>query len=70
MKDIADQDRFAVKGENSSAFAKNWSKGLVTHADVDTFDKMVGDEGTLIRKHVVGGASISNDEATLRGNVC
>ena len=58
VKDVSDQDEAAVEGDNSCAFAENRSIGIVAHAHLKVMDSCVGNEGRLVRDHVISSACI------------
>jgi hypothetical protein len=62
MEDIADKMTLAVERNDRCSMTQDRSKGIVTHADAEAVNGLVGNEGTMVGDHVVSGASVCYHE--------
>ena len=69
MEAIANKNLSAVEGYDRRAMAKDGGEGVVTHSDSPARDRIVRDECGLIREHVVGGASVGDQEGCRRDGI-
>ena len=60
---MSDKDTPTVEGDDSRASPQNWKEGIVTHTNLEIRNAFVGDEGRLVRKHVVSRSRISDGDA-------
>jgi hypothetical protein len=71
MEDIADEKTLAVERNDSGAPTQDRSKRIVTHADAEALNGLVGDKGPTVGNHVISSASVGNHKtewcATARG---
>jgi hypothetical protein len=71
MEDIADEKTLSVERNDSSAPTQDGIKRIVTHADAEAVNRLVGDKGPTVGNHVVSSTSFGNHEtkwgATARG---
>ncbi len=62
MEDISDEKVLAVERNDSSAPTQDGSKRIVTRADAEAVNGLVGDKGPMVGHHVVSSASVGNHE--------
>jgi len=62
MEDISDEKALAVERNDSSAPTQDGSKRIVTHADAEAVNGLVGDKGPTVGNHVVSSTSVGNHE--------
>jgi hypothetical protein len=67
MEDIPDENAFSVEAEDGSAMTKNRDVRIVSHADVEAQNGLVGDERRLVRDHVIRGPGVSYCKTTAGG---
>jgi hypothetical protein len=58
MEDIADEKALAVERNDHHSTTQDGGKRIVTHADAEAKNGLVGDEGTTVGDHMVCGASV------------
>jgi len=57
---IADEKALTIQRNNRSPATEDRGIRIVTHSNSKTDDGLVGNEGVVVRDHVVGGAGISH----------
>jgi hypothetical protein len=62
MEDIADEKTLAIERNDRRSTTQDGGKRIVTHADVEAVNRLVGDEGTTVGDHMVCGASVRDHE--------
>jgi hypothetical protein len=67
MEDVPYENAFSIEAEDSSATTKNRDVRIVSHADVEARDGIVGYERRLVGDHVIHGPGVSYRETTARG---
>jgi hypothetical protein len=63
MEDVVDKKTLAVERNNRCSMTQDRSNRIVTHADAEAVNGLVGNEGTTVGDHVVvSGASVCYHE--------
>jgi hypothetical protein len=70
MEDIADEKTLAVERNDSRAPTQDGSKRIVTHADAEAVNRLVGDKGPTVGDHVVSSTSVGNHETRWCATAC
>ncbi len=63
VEGIPDEDTLTVEGDNSGATAQDHDERIIFHAHLKVWDQIVWDEGSFLRKHVVGGSGVGHGKA-------
>jgi hypothetical protein len=70
MEDIADEKTLAVERNDSRTPTQDGSKRIVTHADAEAVNGLVGDKGPTVGDHVVSSTSVGNHETRWCATAC
>ena len=62
MGDIVDEKVLAIERNDSGAPTQDGSKRIVTHADAEAVNGLVGNKGPTVGNHVVSSTSVGNHE--------
>ncbi len=62
VKDILNKKFLSVKRDDHCPTPQHWGKRLVSHADPEIGNALLGDELRVVRKHVVGSVRIRHNE--------
>ncbi len=62
MEDIADEKTLAIERNGRRSTNQDRGKRIVTHADAEAMNRLVGNEGATVGDHMVCGASVRNHE--------
>ena len=62
MEEVVDKKTLAIERNDRCSMTQDRSKGIVTHADAEAVNGLVGNEGTTVGDHVVSGASVCYHE--------
>ncbi len=64
MQGIPDKDVLAIKRNDGQTATKDWKEGIVAHSDLKFGHQLVGNEGQLVREHIISCTQISDNETT------
>ncbi len=69
MEDIAEENPFGIEAKDGSATAEDRDERVVAHANAETGDRPIGDEGRFIGDHVICGTGVGDSETAAGGGM-
>jgi hypothetical protein len=62
VQGILDKDVVAVNRNDGQTTTKDWKEGIFAHSDLKVGHQLVGNEGRLVREHMISRAQICDSE--------
>ena len=62
MQGVPDKDALAIKRNYGHTMTKDWKEGFFVHYDLKVGHQLLGNEGQLVREHMISRAQICDSE--------